>query len=338
MLYKAREGDVIETVENAFFDVKGLLHPPDKIVAFIRFYPDPDGDRVKNKTRYRKVYALSNRYAWLKEKFPEYLVYDPVFNEQLCEVPVEKVKTLYQPIDRLRNLRYGDNLDDVERQVLEFMVLLKEHANISWSKIGISGSVLEKLHTKTSDIDPIVYGSKNGNKVQLVLKSLLEDDEDLVRPYSSYELRELFAFRSKDTITSFEDFVRTESRKVLQGKFMGRDYFIRFVKDWPELNEQYGSTIFNPMGYARIKATVIDNSESIFTPCCYKLNNVEILAGKHVEPIVEIVSFRGRFCEQARNGETVIAQGKVERMQQKGELDRYRMLLGNKTTDHMVLA
>ena len=338
MKVKAREGDLLETTDNVLFDVKGLVHPPGRVVAFIRFVPSSKGDRKRNGTTYRKVYALSERYALLRQAFPQYLVYDQVFNEHLCEVPVKTVKHHYKPVDRLRDLRHKDELDELESQALRFAELLKENANVSWSKMGISGSILVKLHTETSDIDPIVYGSETCYKVYSALGSLLESEESLVKPYGVKGLKELFDFRSKDTAMRFEDFVRTESRKVLQGKFMGRDYFIRFVKDWNEIEEKYGTILYKPEGYAKIKATVVDDSEAIFTPCCYKIGNMEILEGTRIEAIEEIVSFRGRFCEQARNGETVIAQGKVEKLQKEGEREHYRLLLGNKVSDHMILA
>jgi len=338
MKIRAREGDLVETNDNVLFDVKGLVHPPSGVIAFLRYVPDPNGDRERNETTYRKVYALSERYALLKQVFPRYLVYDPVFNERLCEVPFEAIKRHYRPVDYLQKLRRRDRLDEVESQALHFMELLKEGASVSWGKLGISGSILVKLYTQTSDIDLIVYGSENCYKVYSALGSLLDSRESSVRSYSLRELKELFGFRSKDTAMRFEDFVRTESRKVLQGKFMGRDYFIRFVKDWNEIEEKYGTILYKPVGYAKIKATVVDDSEAIFTPCCYKIGNVEILEGTSIESIEEIVSFRGRFCEQARRGETVIAQGKVEKLQKAEERDHYRLLLGNKVSDHMILA
>lgn len=338
MKLKAREGDIVETIENAFFDVKGLVHPPERIVAFIRFFSDSNGDRKKDGIRYRKVYSLSDRYALLKKDFPRYLVYDPVFNEHLCEVPVKAVKYHYQPTHRLRDLRYDGGLDEVERTALRFVELMKENANVSWSKLGISGSIMVRLHTPTSDIDPVVYGSETCYKVYSALRQMIEDRKSLVKPYNPKELKGLFDFRSKDTVTSFEDFVRTDSRKVLQGKFMDRDYFVRFVKDWNEVKEQYGAVLYKPVGYAKIKAKVVDDSEAIFTPCCYKIGNVEVLEGSHVEPIEEIVSFRGRFCEHAKSGEIVIAQGKVERLQRQGAREHFRLLLGNKVSDHMILA
>lgn len=335
---KAREGDLIEDISGSIFDVKGLVHPPDRIIAFPRFIPNPNGERRRADVSYSKVYALSERFAWLEEKFPQYLVYDQVFDNRLCEIPIDVVKNHYQPADRLQDLHHEDKLDDVERQALQFVKILRENANISWSKLGISGSILVKLHTPASDVDPVVYGSESCHKAYSALKFLLEDKKSSVRPYSRDGVRRLFDFRSKDTVTSFEDFVRTESRKVLQGTFMRRDYFIRFVKDWNEVEEEYGTIRYKSVGYARIKAKVTDDSEMIFTPCCYKIEDVKVIDGTHVQTIEEIVSFRGRFCEQAKNGETVVAQGKVERVQKLGEREHYRLLLGNKTSDHMILA
>jgi len=338
MKIKAREGELLETTDNILFGVKGLVHPSNRVVAFLRYVPDSNGDRERDGMKYRKVYALSERYALLKRAFPQYLVYDKVFNEHLCEVPVENVTYHYQPVDRLRDLRHRDKLDKAESQALRFAEILVKTANVSWDKLGISGSIMVRLHTPASDIDPLVYGSKACYKVYSALRSLLKDDKSSVKRYSLKELKKLFDFRSKDTVTSFEDFVRTDSRKVLQGKFMDRDYFIRFVKNWNEIEEQYGTILYKPVGYAKIKAKVVNNSEAIFTPCCYKVNIEKILEGVHVKPIEEIVSFRGRFCEQAKNGEMVIAQGKVELVQKESAREYYRLLLGNKISDHMVLA
>jgi hypothetical protein len=335
---KAREGDLIETLDGNIFDVKGLVHPPRKIIAFIRYVPNPDGDRKRDEVAYKKVYALSERYALLKKAYPQYLVYDKVFNENLCEVPVETVKRHFKPIDYLRDLRNSDKVDKTENQALQFAEILRKTAKVSWDKLGISGSILVRLHTPASDIDLIVYGSETCCKVYSALESLLKSEESPVKPYSVRELKDLFGFRSKDTAMSFEDFVRTESRKVLQGKFMGRDYFIRFVKDWNEIEEQYGTILYKPVGYAKIKANVVEDSEATFTPCCYKIDNIKLLEGTRIEAIEEIVSFRGRFCEQAKKGETVIAQGKIESLQKEGERKHYRLLLGNKTSDHMILA
>ncbi|MCJ7721571.1 hypothetical protein MUO98_04110 [Candidatus Bathyarchaeota archaeon] len=334
---KAREGDIIESTGNIVFDVKGLVHPPRRVVAFIRYVPDPNGNRERDGKRYSKFYALAKRYDLLKREYPQYLVNDPVFNTLLCEVPVDDIKQHYQPAQGLKNLRNRNNLDEAETVALQFMEILKENAGVQWSKLGVSGSILVKLHEAASDIDLVVYGSKTGYRVQAKMKEMFGDKNSQFKAYDLEGLKELFDFRSKDTITSFEDFVRTDSRKISHGKFRGKHFFIRFVKDHNEISEQYGCIIYKPEGNARIKATVADDSEALFTPCTYKLANVKIVEGPKVEPIDKIVSFRGRFCEQAKSGEAVIAEGKLERVQQEGKDDHFRLLLGSKPSDHMIL-
>jgi len=316
-----------------------LVHPPSRIIAFVRYSPDAKGERRKCGTAFGKVYSLSERFEMLMERFPKYLVHDSVFDETLCEIPVSDVKKRYDPIAKLRTLRASRNLDMLESRAVQLAEMLREQANIPWSGIGISGSILVGLHTRSSDIDPIVYGSQNCRKAHASLKELLQDKASPFRPYTRESLKALFDFRSKDTVVDFEDFVRTESRKVLQGRFAGTDYFVRFVKDWNETAERYGDVRYRNVGYARIEATIVDDSESIFTPCKYSVENVKVVEGSKLEPIAEIVSFRGRFCEQARKGEVVTAQGKVEcvsdRVQKK---EHHRLLLGNRPEDYMVLA
>ena len=340
MTTKAREGDLIEDMNQVIFDVKGLIHPADRIVAFPRFIPDFSGNRERKNILYKKVYALSERFRFIEQNLPEYLIQDHVFGERLCEIPVNNVKRHYRPVKKLGKLRQNSkDLEPLEARALQFTEMLKDCAGISWRAIGISGSILVGLHTESSDIDPIVYGSKDCWKVHSALTELLKKENMPIRAYDREGLEVLFDFRSKDTSVDIKDFVRTESRKVMQGKFMGIDFFVRFVKDWSEIDEKYGDVQYRNVGYARIKATVVEDSESIFTPCKYDIEDVTTIEGTEIQSIKEIASFRGRFCEQARKGEVVVAQGKVERViNKKQNREHFRLLLGNKPSDFMILA
>jgi len=108
---KFREGDFIETKDDLIFDVKGLIHPPRRIIAFIRYFPSENGDRKRLEKHYGKVYSLSRRYVWLKENLSDYLVYDPIFDEVLCEVPVEDIKKHYAPVETVKRLLKAESLD-----------------------------------------------------------------------------------------------------------------------------------------------------------------------------------------------------------------------------------
>jgi len=335
---QAREGDLIKTENNVIFDVKGLVHPPDKVIAFPRYIPSPTGNRGSGADMYGKVYNLAERFQYLQQNAPDLIVHDAVFDADLCEVPHEAIKRRYDPIEKLALLRTSKKPEPLEKKAVTLAEDLKEAAGIPWSAIGISGSVLVGLYTAKSDLDPIVYGADAGRKAYAALENQLQNGDSRFKPYSRDGLQALFDFRSKDTFMGFEDFARVESRKAFQGMFEGVDYFVRFVKDWSEASESYGDIRYGNSGYAKITATVADDAEALFTPCTYKLENVTVVEGDKLESISEIASFRGRFCEQAKRGEAVTAQGKVERVtnMKTGE-EHYRIILGNKPSDYMVL-
>jgi len=324
------EGDFIETVEKLIFDVKGLVHPPDRVIAYIRYMPDENGDRVREGTRYRKIYSLREREKFLREKYPHYLYRDPVFNTFLQAVPVRYISRVYKPSERLRKMLESSQLDEIEKSALKLALLIKEKAGLALESIGVTGSILVKLHKEDSDIDLVVIGEREGRKVYEAMEELF--NENSVQRYGTEELWRLYEFRSKDTPMSFEDFVKIERRKVLQGLFENKDFYIRLVKKPEEYGEKYGDRIYTPLKEARIKARVLNAEDSIFTPCRYV---VDVLKGD--SKIEEIASYRGRFCEVAKDGEVVEARGKLEKVIDRKRGIYYRLLLGSSREDYMIL-
>jgi predicted nucleotidyltransferase len=283
---------------------------------------------------YRKVYSIDERYKILRERYPQFLIYDDVFNEYLPEIDHSSIIRSYLPERKSNTLRKKTRLDHIERQAALFLDILKREAKIPWSSIGITGSLLVGLYTDKSDIDAIVYGTKNCLRVRNAMQDLLSSQQH-ISAYGMEDLKKLYEFRVKDTMMPFEDFVRHETRKSFQGLFDGRDFFIRYVKDWDEVKEKYGEVIYKSEGYAKIRAKIIDDSESMFTPCVYKVAEVEFMEGQRLQGLKEIASFRGRFCEQVKNDEVIIAQGKVERVITRDENYR-RILLGSGVMDFMI--
>jgi len=335
---KAREGDFIETIEGLIFDVKGLIHPPGRIIAYLRYIEDPSGERIRNGKRYKKVYSLADRDRIVKEKYPQYIHYDKNFGEWMESVPTNLIKKHYKPEWKVLDLIGKNVLDETEHCALKLIETIHDVTQTPLEKMGITGSILVDLHTKNSDIDITIYGWKNCISVYEELKTLLEEGRMGFRKYDIQKLSKLYEFRVKDTWMKFEDFYKIERRKISQGEFLNRDFYIRFILDWDEVEEKYGDKIYRTIGYAKVKALIEDDKYAIFTPCKYTISNVELIEGEcNPKKLTEITSFRGRFCEQARRGEWVIAQGKIEIVTTNSGEEYCRMVLGGKPSDFMIL-
>jgi predicted nucleotidyltransferase len=85
-----------------------------------------------------------------------------------------------------------------------------------------------------------------------------------------------------------------------------------------------------------IKGKIVDDSEAIFTPCRYLLEDTKSIEGVQVKDIREIISFRGRFCEQAKKGETIVASGKIEKVTRRDGCEWYQMVVGERQDDYFM--
>lgn len=334
------ESHYLETVEGLFFAVKGLVHPPDRFLAVLRYAPDPAGERELAGLRYRRLYHFAEQEALLQERFPHYLAFDPVCRATLQSVPRSHIKQVFDPRVRLQQLRGLAGRDPVAENCVAFADVLQRESGAPPSAFGVSGSVLMGLHRPASDLDMTVYGAEAGWAVRQALQRLFAAGAypDLNRLDGAGQ-QTLYAERVTDTHMAFEDFVAVERRKVNQGEFRGRPYFLRFVLTPAENDEKYGDYLYEPDGRATVLARVIDDRGSLFTPCRYALGAVEFLAGTPSADLCEIVSFRGRFCEQAAVGDAVRAVGTVEKVlpaRRTGTAWR-RLLLGNAAEDTMIL-
>jgi len=329
------ESHYLETREGLFFAVKGLVHPPDRFQSILRYVPDPEGDRHRDGRRYRRLYHFAEQEQFLQAEYPHYLAFDPTCQVILQSVPRACVRRVYDPRERLQDLLRSER-DPVQEDALAFASVLRQAASIPWTGLGISGSLLIGVHTPGSDLDVTVYGTQIGWAVHRALKKLLAAEAGPIRKYDRQGVETLYAERVADTRMAFDDFVKTEQDKVMQGQFRGRSYFIRFLREPAEAAESYGDFYYDPVGQAGIKAMVTDASESIFTPCRYLLAAAQSIEGADVKEVTEIVSYRGRFCEQAQAGDLIQARGTLERVQTKDGRVWHRLLLGNHPDDIML--
>lgn len=333
------EGDFIEDINGIIFDVKGFEHPPDKVVAYPRYIPDKTGDRRGLRGRYRKIYDINERMSYLKGRLKEYVVYDEVFDRVMCEVPRKRVIRHYKPEETLRLLGKGFYcLSRVEKDAYNLVKLLSKETGLSFKFFGISGSIMVGLHNENSDLDIIVYGTDASWSVIRALSRLFKNQ--ILRRRSEEKLERLYYERKVDKIMDFETYKLHEYRKVQEGNFGGRDFFIRFIRDCDQ-HHKYGFYRYKNLGRIKAKVKILDDYESIFTPAKYTIKVLEIIESDLSEILdmdkeFLIYSFRGRYCQQAFSDEIAEVSGKVEKIIRGDRTIAYRILLEEDGRDYMI--
>jgi hypothetical protein len=332
----ALEGAAVETGDGLIFTVKGVVHPPDRVVAYLRYVPDPRGERVRGQERYRRVYSVADQEEALRARGLSYRVVDPALGVPVEAVPWEAVARVYDARERLQRLRADGPDGPLARDALALADLLCDAAGVPPAALGLSGSLLFDLHASSSDIDLVVYGDGECRKVHAALARLLDDPSSALARPRGEELTAIHAVHREDTPLSAADFARLQAGKVNEGRFAGRPYFVRFVKLPAEVPERYGDPRFVPAGRALVEARVVDDRDALFTPCRYALSEVRSLEGTRADGVCEVVSFRGRFADQARVGQRVRAYGALERVVWRERPETLRLVIGGRPGDYLL--
>lgn len=334
------EGYAVETLDGLIFTVKGLVHPADRLIAYLRYLPHPRGDRKQGNRSYRRVYQFEEQRKILQHRFPAYIYHDPFFGIELQSVPWQDVRQIYDPCKKLAMMRDCGPTDPLKQRALALADLLKNAADVPMKSLGISGSVLVGLHGIGSDLDLVIYGEQEGHAVHEALQRLLADPGAPVGKLEGARLTALHAKHQTDTPIPYEVFASLQSRKVNEGCFEETPYFIRFIKRTEEIRERYGDPYFEPLGMATIECRVRDHRDAIFTPCRYRIEDVHFLdcRPENDVQVQEVISFRGRFSDQVWAGERMVAKGRLERVISISGEVHHRLNVGGQAGDYLSIA
>ncbi len=321
------EGDYIETVDGLFFAVKGIHHPPGLTIAYLRYIPDVNGKRIKNGQKYSRLYNLEDTYNLLKDHYPQYLNYIDKKSLILQSIPEKFIFKKLNPVAKLKEILSNPH-GELELSLVKFVKALQING-INCNSIGVSGSVLIDLADTDSDIDLIIYGKENGWKVYNALSNL-RNEFDWINSYSIEDVTEVLISRWNDTDRETEDFLFIELKKILHGKVDGRDYFLRLIRLPQEVKEENS----RPLDTVKLRAKIIDDELSIFTPCSYLIEDCEYLDTCSFPLASELFSYRGKFTEQASKGDIVEVRGTLEEVVHDNERF-FRVIMGAKK-DYMI--
>ncbi len=299
------EGFFIITKEDLIFEVKGVVHPEGRVIAYLRYVPTLGQTKRKRKSiQYEKIYDLTRREIFLQENFPKYLWFDKSSDRIYQSVTYRDIKEVLNPIHAREHYQNDATQAPLIIHANKLTNLIISRARVEPTHVGITGSLLAGLATPNSDIDIVVYGEKNGRMVHNALRSDDVLNNELLR-YTNDELDKIALQRWGGT-GQWKSQRKIEHAKRLQGTFQSCPYFIRLVKYPNEVGWRYADMSFRYIGPTNVICKIIDDSNSIFTPCSYSV------VCKSNPEIRQIISYRGRYTEHARVGMMVRANGRLE--------------------------
>lgn len=349
-----RTRDFIYTIDDLFFASTNYIHPEDRFISFLRYVPDENGDRIKNGKRYSKI-TSEKAYTYLRENYPEYLYFCDVSQVKMMGVPLNKVKEIIKPEERLYEIMSKEKKTPINnpliRKLLKIANFFHYKAGIDYKNLGISGSILPNLQKKNvSDIDFVVYGLENHRKamktfekfkdkeveIKIGARNNAETEKITLNHIQDSYWERIYNKRIKDSSLTKEEFCWYENRKNNRGIIEGTLFDILATRNWDEIHGTWSDTRYEPVGIAKIEAIVENAIASFDNPATYKvkdLNVLKVIEGDKnlIKEISEISSFTHTYAGQSIEKEEIIAKGKVERSLKKttnGEEESYRLIVG----------
>ena len=338
---QVRTRDFIYTKDDLYFASTNYIHPKDRLISFLRYVPDSEGDREKDGKRYRKV-GSEEAYDYLRANHPEYLYFCDVTNVEMMGVPLEKVEKIIKPENRLYGLmktfKSGGEVKNPEliSKLMDVADFFHYMADIPYDHLGISGSILPGLQkSDVSDLDFVVYGLDNHRRAIETFKKF-RGKEVYIREADKHIIVEgitddywdfVYNKRMSDSSLSKKEFRWYENRKANRGTINGTLFDILATKDYNEIEGKWGDTVYEPQGRARIECDIVSALQAFDNPSLYTVENVKVLEGEDFA-ISEVVSFTHTYAGEVVDGEHAVAKGKVEKVIVDGKHSHYRLVVG----------
>jgi predicted nucleotidyltransferase len=291
------------------FNAFGYEHPDNRVFAFLKYIPAEfkglfNVDFLERTWTYgrtqlfraEKLYTAENYQAYLqtfRAAFPDFSYFCPFRKKEVIAPPLAFVKKVYVPSECLRSLRKLRNKDSLQEATLEFIRLLSSESGLSEDDFGVHGSVALGMHTSASDIDIVVYGARNFRILEGTVDKLV-----------------------KAGVLSYQSNNRLDAARHFKGRYKNRVFMYNAVREPEEIGTTYGATSYSAIVHVRFTCTVKDDSEAMFRPATYKIENYEPsdeesnLENKNLPS--KVVSMVGCYRNVARRGDKIKVSGMLE--------------------------
>jgi predicted nucleotidyltransferase len=268
--------------------------------------------------RAEKLYTAKNYQTFIetfKKNFPDYVYYCPFRGKELISAPLASIKTVYVPRNCLVALGKLTKPDELQKMALSLIALISGKSSVGLEDFGIHGSIALGMHAPESDIDFIVYGSKNFRAVETTIAELVNAGE------LSYIVGN-----------------RLDVARKFQGRYCGKIFMYNATREPEEITTKYGDCRYVSIAPVRFQCTVSEDGETMYRPAIYRISNYKPLDTNSELPFDRVpdrvVSNIGCYRNIARQGSEIKVAGQLERVEPVTEGKTfYQVVVGTATSE-----
>lgn len=326
------DGDVFVTKDDFVFYTFGYEHPKDRVIAFPKYIPAQHKElfevRFLKKTwkkgkqqllRAEKLYTAENYASFLDafhKDFPDYVFHCPFRQKDLISVPLKHIKKIYAPNECLKALLKKRSKDRLEKTAVKLLSLISKKSSVALSDFGLHGSLALNIHTPDSDVDFVVFGSKNFRRVENAVSGLV-----------------------KGKVLSYVFTKRLDMVRRYRGRFKDTLFVYNAVRKPEEIKTKYGAFKYSPVKRVKFYCEVNDDRESMFRPAIYGVTGFvpidkESILTEGALPN-RVVSMIGYYRNVARKGDRIRVSGMLERVENiKTRKTNFQAVVGTATSEN----
>jgi predicted nucleotidyltransferase len=327
-----RDRDAIVVSEGIIFRVYGYFHPPGGYVCDVEYAPSEifvsDNLKAPRQAGSRVFYKFysDEGLRFILCHYPKYTVHYRPLRRKIVGVYERYIKETRRPHLRLRKLLEEDPRDELLRALHRVIDMVTSRSGLSSRDFGVFGSLLHGFyHPRFSDIDLIIYGSRQLKRLLETLREIYrEQDSPLRNEFETPEAAKKKSWRFLNY--SIEEFLAHQRRKMIYAVFYdeeaGRQVKVEFepVKEWSEIRNEYSDQMkITWKGWIRSVSKIRNSDEGPYMPSIYEIDLLETLKGPGVNDVRRIISFVEEFRMQAEEDEKVLVEGNLEEVETSNE-------------------